>query len=355
MRSVKRVVVSPPAQRMISDRDAVGRIVALDIPVAIESASTREWQFELTNRGSIPWPVNKAFAVKIVARWERFDGEPFGEPLTFPLPHAIYPGEPIRFSVNLPAPQFVGDFVLVVDFAQPDGPPFGTYPGSESARVTMQVVGPRRTDIDYHQVFRTANLAENHWWVVGAYHSKEQYEQSQRDRLDMLVKSGLKPDHRLLDIGCGTGQMASATQTYFTDRGGYSGTDIGAEAIAFCKANFRKPNFRFAQGGMTTVPFHEADGLHDMAIFFSVFTHTFTDETALLLAETKRLLKPDGTIICDVIVSPLIERMAGHRGEMVLNEAHFFRLAGMLGFRGTIIHRFPWNEHAERIMVMLRQ
>ena len=88
-----------------------------------------------------------------------------------------------------------------------------------------------------------------------------------------------------------------------------------------------------------------------MAIFFSVFTHTFPDETALLLAEAARLLKPTGVIIADVITSPLVERGAGHRGEMIVNREHFLRLADAVGHedgevsaagRGTLTPSGSW-------------
>ena len=52
----------------------------------------------------------------------------------------------------------------------------------------------------------------------------------------------------------------------------------------------------------------------DCACFFSVFTHTYPDETALLLAETAKSLNPNGFIIGDVFTSPLTDRCAGNRG-----------------------------------------
>ena len=104
---------------------------------------------------------------------------------------------------------------------------------------------------------------------------------------------------------------------------------------------------------MTTVPFGDAAGPFDLAIFFSVFTHTFVDESALLLAECARLLGPRGAVIADVIASPLVARGAGHRGEMWVNRDHFFRLAGAVGFRPRVLGTFPWAADAERLMLRL--
>jgi SAM-dependent methyltransferase len=354
-RRIKRAVTPPGSGRLAASQSA-GTMTGIEPPAALEAGSTPLWQFRIENKSAIAWPAAGPFAVRIECRWKTFAGEPFGEAVTVPLPTPLYPGEPQTIAARIPAPAFVGDFIFSAVLTQGDGPLPGAPSAVPSEERTVPVVGSRSTDIDYHAVFRTANLTENHWWVVGAYASKEQFERSQRERLEMLQKHGLTPDSRLLDIGCGTGQMAAACESFFRECGGYSGTDIGAEAIEFCKRSYRRNNFRFARGGMTTVPFAAADGLHDMAIFFSVFTHTFTDETALLLAEASRLLKPTGVIIADVITSPLVERGAGHRGEMIVNRDHFLRLASAVGLdTGEIIGRWPWNPQAERIMVKFRK
>lgn len=350
IRGVKRFL-TPPRQLVPAGHQR-GLINWQNAPPAAETASPLSLHLQIENRSGIAWPCNGRDPVAIRARWLTRLGTPFDQPVRIvPLPGHLYPGEPRTVRTTITTPDVVGDFSLALDFVQGDR--VLSEPEQPESRYSITIVGSRSTDIDYHSVYRTANLQQNHWWVVGAYHSKEQYEQSSRERRDMLIRCGLTPDFRVLDIGCGTGQMASALESYLSDKGAYAGTDIGAEAIEFCKQNFQKRNFEFERGGMTNVPFH-ADGTYDMAIFFSVFTHTFPDETALLLAEAKRLLKPTGTIIADVITSPLVERGAGHRGEMVLNKEYFLKLARMLGYEATVIGRWPWNRHAERFMFQFR-
>lgn len=347
VRGLKRSLAAPRLDRPFAADECRGSIAWLNPPPACEAKATLDLRLTLENRSGIAWSSAGSAPVTIRCQWQTRTAEPFdAAPTVAPLPRPLFPGEPQAIAVQVPAPDVVGDFTLEISFAQGDR----TFAATPTA---VPVVGPRTTDIDYHAVFRTANLADNHWWVVGAYHSQEQYERSSRERLDMLVRHGLTPDWRVLDVGCGTGQMAGVLTPYLSDRGGYAGTDIGAEAVAFCDKTFRRPNFAFRRGGMTTVPF-DADGTFDCAIFFSVFTHTFTDETALLMAEAKRLLKPTGVIIADVITSPLVERGAGHRGEMVVNRDHFLRLAAMLGYTADVIGRWPWNRHAERFMFKLR-
>lgn len=322
----------------------------LNPPAALEAGQRFAVRLRISNLGGVPWGSSGQRPVMLRGTWHSPDGSRFadGPHAELPLPAVLYPGEPRICDFPLTAPAFVGDFSLHFDLAQ--SAPFSEInPLSQSAAAAIPVVGSRSTDIDYHAVYRTANLADNHWWVVGAYHSREEFERSSRERLDMLVAQGLMPDSHVLDVGCGTGQIAGVLEPYLSDRGAYSGTDIGREAIDYCQSRHRRQNFRFRQGGMTTIPFPER-GVCDLAIFFSVFTHVYTDEAALLLGETARLLKPSGAIIADIIVSDLVERCAGHRGEMIVNREHFLRLAALAGFRASELGRWNWNPHAERIM-----
>jgi SAM-dependent methyltransferase len=355
-RGVKRKLLPPRVETVLSAADCRAGLAVVDAPVALEAGKPYPWRVRVENLGGTPWPADGPNPVRLTATWLTHAGDRFGEPLPFPLPRPVFPGEPAEWPLDIPTPGFVGDFVLEIDLDLPTGGAFaGRNQDNQTARVTVPVLGKRDADIDYHAVYRSADLGRNHWWVVGAYQTKDEYEKSSQGRLQMLINNGLTPDSRVLDIGCGTGQMADSLQGYLSDRGAYYGTDIGREAIAFCQAKFRRPNFVFRVGEMTRVPFDAPDGVFDLAIFFSVFTHTFADESALLLAETKRLLAPGGKILADVIVSPRVERGAGNRGEMIVNRDHFLRLAEAVGFAAEVIGQWPWNPHAERLMIVFRK
>ncbi len=357
VRGVKRHLLPPRHDGPLPTEQCVAELEVVDAPITLEAGKNCTWTVRVTNRGGEAFSPDGTNPVRLSARWRTYRGEPFAEAETFPLPAPLFPGEPRTLTAVFPAPKFVGDFQIEFDLTQLDGIRFSARnPRSKVGSVPLPVQGTRSTDIDYHEVFRNADLAQNHWWVVGAYHSKEQYEKSSRERVEMLEKfAGLRPDSRVLDIGCGTGQIGDALENYLTDSGAYYGTDIGREAIEFCQRRFRRRNFVFRSGEMTTVPFGDEAGKFDIAIFFSVFTHTFTDESALLLHEASRLLSPTGVIVADVITSPLVERGAGHRGEMVVNRGHFQRLAAMLGLEASVIGRWQWNPHAERLMYVLRK
>jgi SAM-dependent methyltransferase len=315
-----------------------GRVAVRSAPVAAEVGTAADWVVRVENHSRRPWPRG---AVKLRHQWVARTGAAYGPAAETPLPRTLLPGDWTDLTVGVVGPAAVGDFALAFDL------------GGAGDRVAVPVTFPRATDIDYHHVYRTADLDANSWWVVGAYHSKDEYERSAAARREMLVNNGLTPDARVLDVGCGTGQMAMGLQHYLTDRGAYYGTDIGREGIEFARKTYTRPNFHFAVGEMTRIPFPTSAGPFDLAIYFSVFTHTFLDETALLLAETRRLVRPGGVVVADVIASELVERGAGHRGQMWVNRGHFVRLAEAVGFRAEAIGTVPWAADAERVMFKL--
>lgn len=349
LRAAKRRAAPPRPDALLPPEQTRGQLAFLEPPPALEPGRTHPWKLRVLNQSGEAWPAG---AVGVSLQWATHAGDRFGDARLVPLPAPAYPGEPLEVAAPFAAPAFVGDFVLSATLTR-RGESFEQTP---PATVAVPVTGPRGTDIDYHAVYRTADLQSNHWWVVGAYHSRDEYEKSQAGRKKMLVEDfGLLPTSRVLDVGCGTGQMADALRGTLAPSGAYYGTDIGKEAIDFCHAQNHPANHVFAVGGMTEIPFGPADAPFDIAIYFSVFTHTHLDEAVLLLAQTRDLLGPGGRVAVDVITSPLVEREQGHRGEMVVNRAYFERLAAAVGFSASVVAKWRWNPHAERIMYRLEK
>lgn len=118
---------------------------------------------------------------------------------------------------------------------------------------------------------------------------------------------GLRPYHRVLEIGCGIGRMAVPLSRFLTDT--YDGVDVVADGIRWCRETItpRHPNFRFHHldvvndlynpGGSTaadavTLPFLGQS--FDFVILTSVVTHLRTAEAARYVVEIGRLLRPGG-------------------------------------------------------------
>lgn len=206
----------------------------------------------------------------------------------------------------------------------------------------------RSTDIDYRRWYSTWDLERDYWTIVGPA-TREEYEQLGAVKLQLLIQLGLTPDARVLDVGCGTGQLTAALHEYLSDRGVYCGTDISPDALAFCRSRFRRPNFTFRLNEMTTLPpLTERFGF---IVFYSVFTHTYPRETALLLREAARLLAGGGVIFADLFTAPLIERHAGDRSAVEVNPDYLLRLLDGSGLRAEVVQILPGPHLMQRFFL----
>ena len=94
-------------------------------------------------------------------------------------------------------------------------------------------------------------------------------------QLRFLRSRGLRPYHRLLDLGCGTGRFARHAVPYL-DVGHYTGLDLSRKALNHCEALAvnegwaeRRPVFRQGDGSLSAV----SDRAGDYIWAHSVFTH----------------------------------------------------------------------------------
>jgi SAM-dependent methyltransferase len=258
-------------------------------------------------------------------------------------PYALASGDELAVPVELAALDALGDYRLRVAVAQP-GADLAT------ADVAVSITARATADLDYVDLYRGADLAADHWAIVGPQ-TQSEYDRLGDVKLQQMIAAGLSPHSRLLDVGCGTGLLAVTAERYLADDGAYLGTDIGPEAVDYCRRRFRRSNFRFEVSGMTTLPMATPDDpaqLFDAACFYSVFTHTYPDETALLLAEARRLLAPDGFVVADWFVSPMVTRCAGHREALENDAEHVLRLVALAGFDAEVIEVHPWKRFGER-------
>jgi SAM-dependent methyltransferase len=130
--------------------------------------------------------------------------------------------------------------------------------------------------------------------------------------LDNLRRFGLRPDDRVLDIGCGIGRAAVPLTAYLSERGSYEGFDVSERGIGWCSDNItpRHPNFRFREADIyskayrpdgSTQPsdytFPYRDGEFDFAFGISLFTHMLAPGTKCFVAETARVLRAGGRFL----------------------------------------------------------
>jgi ubiquinone/menaquinone biosynthesis C-methylase UbiE len=114
----------------------------------------------------------------------------------------------------------------------------------------------------------------------------------------------LKPDHRVLDLGCGTGVLTRATGDRLDAiSGGISiGIDAAAKMIAIARKKRENETCRFEVAAAEALPFE--GGSFDSVVSSLFFHHLPLDLKAKSLTEANRVLKPGGRLVIADMHSP---------------------------------------------------
>jgi SAM-dependent methyltransferase len=326
----------------------------LDAPEQCQRGEPFRCRLRVRNLGPVAWGSRGRRPVLVAVRWLTEGKEDVGLPETrLALPCGVPPGEEVVCPLRLHAPESLGDFLMEIDLVQLPGTRFQEQ-GSLPLRLPCRVGGRPADNIDYRRWYAGQDLGRDYWSIVGPTDVKT-YRLLGTIKLRMLRDLGLRPDARVLDVGCGTGQLAAALADFLGEQGAYHGTDIAPEAVAFCRARFGRTSsrapFAFHQNGPTSIPV-QGEGF-DFVAFFSVLTHTFPDETVLLLGEARRLLAKNGVILADLFVSPLVREYAGNRGAVEVGEQYILGRVQECGLRAEVVERQRWGAFGERVFFKL--
>lgn len=152
--------------------------------------------------------------------------------------------------------------------------------------------------------------------------------------LQLLCK--LQPRERVLDIGCGCGQMALHLLDYLDEQeGSYAGVDIHRPSINWCRRYIggARPNFEFQYLDVKSDAYnpsgrHRAENLRfafadqefDVILLKSVFTHMRPPEVENYLGEVARLLSKRGRTLATFFLLNEKQQELARQGR---NQLHF--------------------------------
>jgi len=123
-----------------------------------------------------------------------------------------------------------------------------------------------------------------------------------------FINFGMKPDHRVLDVGCGFGRIAIPLTDYLTSKGSYVGLDIVPSGISWCMGNItpKFPGFNFFHANIFNGNYNPTGTLtardfkfpfvecFDFVFLTSVFTHMLPPDVENYLKEIARVMRPGG-------------------------------------------------------------
>lgn len=168
----------------------------------------------------------------------------------------------------------------------------------------------------YEVIFRSKGRLTPPWRIrryVGQFNDPREYANSASRQVAGLKAIGaLTPATSVLDVGCGTGRLASALAGFLDPGTRYEGLDPQPVPIAWCRENIspRHPNFHFQETRTASPKYNPSgrtlpeeyrfpfdDDQFDLILVLSVLTHVPREVEERLLSESRRVLAREGRIV----------------------------------------------------------
>jgi SAM-dependent methyltransferase len=123
--------------------------------------------------------------------------------------------------------------------------------------------------------------------MASAYLERTPWTKLRLEAVRALVEP--QPGDRVLDLGCAAGAVS-----HFLSTLGCETVGIDAEPLAIDKARELFPELQFQLANVVRVPFEEAS--FDKAVAADLVEHLDDESLAAMLRETRRVLRPAGTL-----------------------------------------------------------
>ena len=111
---------------------------------------------------------------------------------------------------------------------------------------------------------------------------------------NLLRDAGIRPGMKVLDIGCGLGEVSFLVADIVTDTGEVVAVDINPQAIAKAQADPRKrPNIRFIQSDLSALPLltEQFDAVVGRRVLM------YLADPVQVMAQIAKLVKPAGLFV----------------------------------------------------------
>jgi SAM-dependent methyltransferase len=160
-----------------------------------------------------------------------------------------------------------------------------------SARIPDEIARVRRVYRGYAE--RGRGTRE---WAADHPGNRAMVDERTRVLAGLLERSGRLPlgGRRVLDLGCGDGEVLAGLVRWGALPGRLTGVDVRADAVA--RAHARRPELHFDVADATALPYRDAS--FDLALCFTLFTSILDDGVARRVAgEVRRVLRPGGALL----------------------------------------------------------
>ena len=126
----------------------------------------------------------------------------------------------------------------------------------------------------------------------------------------------LRPEHAIVDVGCGCGRVALALGDFFSEQGSYTGFDPDRACINWCDEHIAASDarFRFLHYDLLSDAYNPSGVIapatfdfpmmqqYDVAILSSVITHLYPNETENYLRNLQNVLVPGGRALISALL-----------------------------------------------------
>ena len=211
----------------------------------------------------------------------------------------------------------------------------------------------------YQQLTQEQINAGTHRDMVGGM-----WEEIGRLQFEFLRARGLKPSHRLLDIGCGSLRGGIHAIEYL-EAGNYYGLDINPSLIKAGRHELKLAGLTHKNPHLA-ISDHFELGLFrekfDYLLALSVFTHLFANHIIRCLAEVREVLAPEGRFFATFFLAPhsahlapIVHQPGGVKTEYDRDPFHYSpdeirTMAKLANLRAEIIG--DWNHPRAQQMLM---